>query len=447
MPIPSPDADESRDDFISRCVAAIVDEDDMDQDQAAAICHDRWEDVRSNNAEDMLFACSVANAVRNEHWEGRDWLVAPVVALRSGVLNNELVSPEEILAFPEAWNGRPFVVYHPISKEGRPISANSPEVISAQQIGQLFNVEANNEDGAKLKGEIWVDVAKATKLGGQAIEVVRRLRSNQPLEVSTAYYRDVVRESGVLGEHTYESIAKNIRPDHLAALPDQIGACSWADGCGAPRINAHEEADDDVADVQEEPNAAPGTNHEDLGGSEMDERIERIMADGRLAFNAEDLAEMSEGELDGILAALEALPEQEEERGDPDPEPTTNVEEEVEEDEEEDGGGEFALNAEDMDDVRVLIEAVREMGGVEAIREVVANHNADARTRHDALVAQLVANESCTVSRELLEQMNEQQLRALRQNFEPVDYLGMGAVRPMDGEVELEMPDIEWGEN
>jgi hypothetical protein len=42
FPIPSPDGDEEKDKYVSRCISSIIDE--YDQDQAIAICIKKWEE-------------------------------------------------------------------------------------------------------------------------------------------------------------------------------------------------------------------------------------------------------------------------------------------------------------------------------------------------------------------------------------------------------------------
>jgi hypothetical protein len=394
----------------------------------------------------LRFACNTTQGVRTERWENREWLVAPVVAIRSGVLNAELVPEDEILNYPQAWNGRPVVVYHPVSATGQPISANSPEVLARQQIGQLFNVSAIRENGAKLKGELWIDVDKAARLGGQASEVLRRLRAAEPLEVSTAYYRETVRESGTWESQEYTSIARNLKPDHLAALPDQIGACSWLDGCGAPRLNMREEPPMNEQ-AEELTDAEVTQNHEDEsvetvlipnqedGGNTMSEEIERILTDGRLALNATTLGELAPDVLRGILMTLNALP----------PAPSA---EETEEAPPASAEPAPAINAEDAEAVRALLGAIRDMGGIETVRAAVTDFAANSRQRHETLVGQLVANDACTLSREQLERMDDGQLSALQQMLTPVDYMGLGLTRaPSTGEQELDMPVITWNES
>lgn len=165
-----------------------------------------------------------------EH-EGRAYLVAPLVALVPGVLNAELVLADEIGRHVEAWNDAPIPIGHPM-RNGVPVSARSLDVLKSKVIGRFQNVRF---DG-RLVGEAWLDVAKALALGASAL--LNRLRRGDPVEVSTGYFRDVEVATGVWNGVAYDTISRNIRPDHLALLPDGVGACSWSDGCGIPRVLA-----------------------------------------------------------------------------------------------------------------------------------------------------------------------------------------------------------------
>lgn len=170
---------------------------------------------------------------------GQEYLVVPVVMVGAPqqVLNGELVTLDEIGRFPEAWNGRPVVLSHP-KRRGRPVSAGDPEISAQAQIGTLYHTSVNG----KLRGEMWIDLAKVEALGGDAKLAVQRFEAGEPVEVSTAYYRDLEPQTGQVDGRRYAGIARNIRPDHLAILLHEEGACSWRDGCGAPRVN-----EDDVA--------------------------------------------------------------------------------------------------------------------------------------------------------------------------------------------------------
>jgi hypothetical protein len=174
--------------------------------------------------------------IRRESLDGVDYLVAPVIAVREGVLNGELLLAEEIGAYVEAWNGIPLPIGHPMDR-GVPVSANSPELIESESVGRFYRASF---DGNALRGEIWVDVNKCREVGGRALMALERLERGEPLEVSTAYFNDTEPGEGNFNGVSYNGIQRNLRPDHLALLPDEIGACSWTDGCGAPRINSQE---------------------------------------------------------------------------------------------------------------------------------------------------------------------------------------------------------------
>jgi len=181
----------------------------------------------------MLFSINRLEKVSHIEKGGKAYLVAPVVAIRAGVLNNEFVPAEEIGHFVESWNGIIVPLGHP-KLRGVPISANSPDIESVSP-GRFWNASF---DGETLRGEIWVDLEKANAIGGDALEAVNRLEKGEGIEVSTAYFRDLEETKGDLNGQKYFGIARNLRPDHLALLLHDIGACSWKDGCGVPRVNS-----------------------------------------------------------------------------------------------------------------------------------------------------------------------------------------------------------------
>lgn len=173
---------------------------------------------------------------RYEEFEGRQHLIAPVVAVMERVLNGELCPADEIGRYVDAWNGIPLPLDHPMDR-GAPISANKPDLIQTRSLGRFFNA---NFDGQRLRGELWIDVEKVNNLGGDALTVLQRLENGEPLEVSTAYFRDVEPGAGNYQGEPYDGVQRNLRPDHLALLPNGVGAASWQDGAGAPRVNEKE---------------------------------------------------------------------------------------------------------------------------------------------------------------------------------------------------------------
>lgn len=174
---------------------------------------------------------SSASQTRRETLAGTDYLVVPVVALVAGVVNGELVKAEEI--HPLEWNGVPVPLGHP-QAGGEFISNRSPEH-EAYSPARFYNARLENNS---LKGEIWINLAQAQAIGGDATEAVKRFESGQVVEVSTAYFRDVTEGAGTYNGKAYNGIATNLAPDHLAILLHETGACSIGDGCGAPRTNS-----------------------------------------------------------------------------------------------------------------------------------------------------------------------------------------------------------------
>lgn len=173
---------------------------------------------------------NLAGRVRRQKLEGREHLVAPITLIVPGVLNGSqgpLYYPlEEIRRNPDVWNHVPIVVYHP-SRNGRNISARDPDVINTQKVGVVLRSRANG----KLQAEAWFDVERTRQIDNRVYE---SLVKNEPIELSTGLFtrNEPAPEGATYNGTPYTHTARDYRPDHLAVLPDQIGACSLQDGCG-----------------------------------------------------------------------------------------------------------------------------------------------------------------------------------------------------------------------
>ena len=175
--------------------------------------------------------------VRTKMHQGRSHLIVPVVMMVEGVHSGShgpLFHPrEELGRYPESWNGIPVMIEHP-AEGGENVSANSPELIEGSSVGRTYNTRM---DGDKLRAEVWLDEERLRKESPSALEYIQQ---GLPLEVSVGVFTDEEYRTGdYKGEH-YESIARNHRPDHLALLPEGVGACSWVDGCGI-RTNTNDD--------------------------------------------------------------------------------------------------------------------------------------------------------------------------------------------------------------
>lgn len=170
-----------------------------------------------------------AESFRYDTLEGREHLVVPTVMIREGVWAGSkgplLYTKEELAKNVTGWDHKPLVVYHP-AMQGKAISACDPAVLNTQKVGVILNTRL---DGDKLKTESWIDVAKANKVDPR---IVPAILARNKTEVSTGLFHGDSQEPGTWNEKAYSGKATDLRPDHLAILPDVAGACGVKDGAG-----------------------------------------------------------------------------------------------------------------------------------------------------------------------------------------------------------------------
>lgn len=187
--------------------------------------------VSQRSTTELTIISNEVGKARYEVMNGRQFIVAPLTLIVSGVLNGSggalYYPPDEVEKDPTIWNGFPIVVYHP-TEYGKPISARDPDVFNKSHVGFVFHAKGVK---GKLKAEGWFDV-ELTKAVDE--RVYKSLEVGDPIELSTGLFADFVpaEEGAVHNGKAYDYIATNYRPDHLAVLPDQTGACSLKDGCG-----------------------------------------------------------------------------------------------------------------------------------------------------------------------------------------------------------------------
>jgi hypothetical protein len=163
--------------------------------------------------------------------EGKDHYVVPVVMAVEGVLNGShgalLYPADELKKSTHLWNGRPVVVYHPDMYSNG--IAGNPDVFNRQKVGTIFHTRYEKK---ALKAEAWLDIERLEKTNKRIVQAVQ---NGELMEVSTGLFLEHDDYTGTFNGKTYIGKAKNFRPDHLAILPDQIGACSIEDGAGLCR--------------------------------------------------------------------------------------------------------------------------------------------------------------------------------------------------------------------
>lgn len=174
---------------------------------------------------------SYSGKVRRYYRNGKEYFSAPMTLIVPGVLSGSkgpgYYSPEEVAKTPEIWNNIPIVVYHP-TRNGNAVSASDPDILP-KHIGKLTQ--------AVYRGKL----IAIGEFDGEATKredprVYEALNKGVPMELSTGLYTDSIpAPTGSKDYRTgkaYSWVAKGFKPDHLAILPDQNGACSIKDGCG-----------------------------------------------------------------------------------------------------------------------------------------------------------------------------------------------------------------------
>jgi hypothetical protein len=161
--------------------------------------------------------------------EGRPHLVVNIAVMGDDVLEGSegafWYPAEENAKATPLWNARPLVVYHP--RMGSDYSsAGTPEVFNEQKVGTIFNTNHTT----KVYTEGWFDEERTKQIDPR---VYRAVLNRQPMEVSGGVFVDPDYTPGVHPNgKKYRGIAKNQRPDHVAVLPDKIGAYSITMGGG-----------------------------------------------------------------------------------------------------------------------------------------------------------------------------------------------------------------------
>lgn len=272
------------------CVYKLTDAGDKDGESIS--CHDLEPDA--NEAVRALYA-SERPAVENraflfsmgfrmESKSGTDFLVVPGVPLREQVMKTYLVPADEIIRSVRSWNGTPITISHPTRNNG---SANVPDPDVAI-IGRFYNA-AWDPSKRHMKGEYWINVTEAMKyVEGQAI--IEGIKQNKTIETSTGYFADDLDQTGNFAGRDYLSIHKNLLADHIAILPNQIGACSIKDGCG---VNRNSEAQAGVGVVH---NCGCGCPFENMQYPEFKAgHLPRVMLQGYSFNKGSRTAEQLEG--------------------------------------------------------------------------------------------------------------------------------------------------------
>lgn len=186
---------------------------------------------------------NLAGPARKVTNRGRHYLVVPGTLIVPGVLNGSrgaLYYPKsEVAKNDGVWNGTPITVGHPTDPiTNSPVSGRDPDVLERVGIGYVFN-DRIGRVGQRM-ADLYFDIEYTYNYDRKyGTDILWRVENNLPIELSTGLYTDnEPARNGARDEkgRAYDFIARNYRPDHLAILVNDRGACSVDDGCG---VNVH----------------------------------------------------------------------------------------------------------------------------------------------------------------------------------------------------------------
>lgn len=226
-------------------------------------------------------------SVRAETLDGTDYAVAPITLLKPMNLNvpanwgvNEAYLPaEQAKESIPSWNGTPLTLNHPSASNGAGTTANSPEIHEKSVLGRVFNAEWSN--GA-VDAEAWFNKDKIRDMGGTAEQALENVLNGKGVEVSTGYRASKL-PSGEYDGETRNAVQGNLKPDHVAVLPNSKGKCSIEAGCGVgqPVANSlivtnaeHTYSEGDIVEWESSGGMAMGVVRDTISEGQYDSEID-----------------------------------------------------------------------------------------------------------------------------------------------------------------------------
>lgn len=227
MPIPQKRSNESRDEFVERCMNdEVMKREYPDTDQRYAVCS-----AQISNTKKIVYADIVTNSryVASINYMGHEkCLVTPVTIMVEGEhcgSSGPLFYEQGVLeSYANQWDMVPLALNHPRYADDLVSIKYDDDIYDGHFLGWLRNTyyEETNDGVPAIKGYAWFFVDRLLSLSPN---LYARISDGKEIEVSTGLFHDVDGNKVV-----------SMGPDHLAILPNATGACSIEDGCGI-RVN------------------------------------------------------------------------------------------------------------------------------------------------------------------------------------------------------------------
>ena len=190
---------------------------------------------------------------RKETLHGKEYLVVSAIPLRENVVMGDgpafsegalLVPDSELPLVSMLLDSTPILVNHPGFMFG-----NELEAVKEDGIGVTYMSMYDAQKKA-VTVEAWFDI-EASNAHERGADILTRLNAGDIVETSLGFMHTVEMTAGVYKGEDYVGIIRDIAPLHLAALPDDIGACSIGKGCGIGRLSAGKDEPATMGKVKE----------------------------------------------------------------------------------------------------------------------------------------------------------------------------------------------------
>lgn len=147
----------------------------------------------------------------------------------TGVFQNTLYYTADALSSSiDKFDGLPVSIEHPPLDD----SVHSGEITHPEFISKLVGFVKDpifNKETKAVDATLFLNMAKLPTVSPMALGTIL---NEQPMDVSTGGTNLVEFTVGEFDGKEYMGIVHETKPDHLALLPNEEGACSWEKGCG-----------------------------------------------------------------------------------------------------------------------------------------------------------------------------------------------------------------------
>lgn len=201
----------------------------------------------------ILSAVNAANVSK----DGSVYTIRDVCGATDGIVMNGRMYPgDQLAAGIASLEGKPAPAGHPKNASGQHISALNGEALASAWIGSYAR-NARHTAGRTLVDVVVNEAqAKAHPVGAKLIERLDAAIAGtnaEPIHVSTGLMLDEVQANGESKGKRYQTIATNLRYDHLAILMNESGAGTPDEGVGMFLNSEGESEEIETVEVNAEP--------------------------------------------------------------------------------------------------------------------------------------------------------------------------------------------------